>query len=164
MLHFGRGRQDVVGVACRIGQELFVDHGEEILPAQSRQDQLLVRRHGREIAVIDDQRANRWGECHVGQGPTELDHIDRADRLILQFRHPERSGVECLEVEPRGHVHQPASTFAPRTDQCRETGDGAEDHGSMAVVLHPYQETDHGRTAGRVSPRQPHDLLGLKAR
>ena len=55
VLELRRCRQDVVGVASRVGQKLLVDDGEQVVPAQAFQHQPLIGSRSRRIGVPDDR-------------------------------------------------------------------------------------------------------------
>ena len=143
--------QDLVGVAGGIGQKLLVNYREKILPSQSLENSLLVRRDHSRVTIVDNQGLNRWSERWLGQSLAELDHIDRARRPVLPVR-ARGIPVECLEEKPSGNEKQSSTALAPRSNQSGEAGDRAEGHRPMTAMFHANQETDHRRGGARVCP------------
>ena len=68
-LELRRRRQHDVGVAGRVGEELLVDDGEQVVARQPAAGQLGVGHDHERVAVPHDQRVDRRIERRVGERP-----------------------------------------------------------------------------------------------
>ncbi len=157
-----RGRQDDVGVVGRVGGELFDHHGEEILPAQAFDHELLARGRGRWIGVVDHQRFHRRG-VQLRQGAAQPHHVDAARRApqtgaLDEIRAGE--GIEIqLEAAGGGQQHA-AAQVPPGAGKNREQRHGAHRRRSAFAPLEAVVQPDGGGPRGGVLHCQLHDLAG----
>lgn len=84
VLEEGRRRQDDVGHRRRLGQELLVDAGEEILAQEAGTDLRRIRRDHHRVGVLDEERRHRRPVAEripvAGQ--------DRADARLVEDADP----------------------------------------------------------------------------
>src|SRR6185437_2529320 len=104
-----------VGVVSRVGEELLMHYGEQILLPQPLQDRFLVGRDRGWVGVVNHHRLYR-GTCKLRQRVTQTAHVDNAarsdDRTCLRQLWP----LQCLSVELKrsaGGKLQPSTKMFP---------------------------------------------------
>ena len=78
-------RKDVVGISRRVGHELLVDRGEQVLAGQAGAHPLQVGGNDRRIAGVDDEAVNGRRHRLAGERLAQLHHVDGANAAVLQF-------------------------------------------------------------------------------
>ena len=132
LFDLGGGRQDHVGVAGRVGQELLVHHREEVVALETPSGELGVRHRHEWVAVPREQHVDRRIEGRVGEVTAELVHAQATrDPAVAQVRSPQRELVERCSGPGPGGTGEAASEVAPGPDQERQAGHGAEQHGTV---------------------------------
>ena len=123
MFDLGGGRQDDVGMACRVCQELLDDNGIEVLTPEAVKHELLIRCGRGRIRVVHDQCADRriGGFELTGERATESHHVDGPRRGVLELR--QRDRLERLVEELPGPGVKASAHVAPRADECRQARD-----------------------------------------
>jgi hypothetical protein len=172
VLELRRRRQHDVGPVRGVGEEVLQHDGEQILARQPAQHGVAVGRDGGRIAVVDDQRANRWAaDARVGprEGLAQADHVD-GPRGRTEVGALERRLVEG-EVGGGGQLHAAAGP-APVAGDRRQTGDVAHGHAAAGVALQAVVHSDECRARAAVPLaerddrllRQPRDRRGACGR
>src|ERR1019366_566624 len=117
VLEESRGRQNQIGKVGRVGQELLVNHREQVLALQTAPDQVLIRANRRGVRVVNHQGFDRR-IVEFGQHLAELHHIysaGRASQRTLQHQvMPLHRGPVELKAATGGQL-QPAADFFPRS-------------------------------------------------
>ena len=128
MLQEHRGRQHDVGELCRIGHELLVHAGEEVVAQQALLHQPLLGRDIRRIGVLDQHRRHRRTAiervCGARQHRADPRMVEIADVAGREVAVP--SSTALVELEDAGvGVERAAALILPAAGDC---GDATTPH------------------------------------
>ncbi len=167
-----RRRQQHIRIVRRIGKELLMHHGKQILPPHPAQHIVLVRSDRRRIGVIDKQRLDRRPVASLtaqrSQRLPQQTHIHHPRRPSQrtrphQLRHLQRPVVE--RKRPRSRELQTAALVLPRPSQQRQHANRPRRGAAVFTPLNSIVQPDHRRAlptlapCHRIVPRQPHNRL-----
>ncbi len=157
-LELGGGRQHDVGVARRVGEELLVDHREQVVAGETPADQFGVGHGDQRVGVPHDHRRHRRVERGVGERLAEAAHVELPRHRPAQQIGPGQGGLVDERVVVRADAaREPAAAVVPGTDEGREDGERAVEHRPVLVVLGADQGADGRRSDRAVVGGEPLD-------
>ncbi len=161
VFELGGRRQDDVGVARRVGQELLDDHREEVVPFESGDHLVLVGTDDRRVRVVDEQQIDRRVEGRVRQHLAERGHVE-PPALIVGGR-GSRVVERRLEVD-LGGTGKATARVSPCSGQRRQDGDRPHDLLTVGPVFGTDERSHCGRPFGGEPTGQPLDPFHRNAR
>ncbi len=160
-----RGRQHDIGEGRRLGQELLMDAGEEVLAPKTFVHQLELGADHRRVGVLNQQRRHRrtvlQGLTVAGQDRPEPRLVELADRGI--------DHVETFDQRPVEGIHagvaikRATALVFPRAGHRRQGRDGVHVGSTIAAAAEAVMAADERGLGLAVEPRERNDLLDREA-
>ena len=180
VFELGGGGQQVVGVVCGVGLEVFEDDGKQVFASQTGVNGVLIRRHRGGVAVVDDEGFDgRAGLCGCGagvDGPGGMMGAGAAGGIkaecVAQANHVEGAGLLAVQkvgafeggfIQMKGAAaaEQDASAWVtPVADQRGQCGDVPHGHATGGVALQAIVDADGSGPGRCVGFCQGNDALG----
>src|SRR5437868_6541510 len=141
MLELRCGREKNIGIVRSICLEMLEYNRKQVGPFESGQNPLLVRCNSGRIAVVDNDRANRWFCIH--QCIAQTAHIDCSWIPTDQIRL-----FECRIVvfkESAGAQYRSTAGITPGTDKGGQAENVADSHAASGMPLQSIVDANEGR-------------------